>query len=395
MQRILRLKAAGDLDRAAREAEEALRLEDPAMRIELLRELADIRAKKGQWRAAQEALDKGLALAGTMDEQRDPLLERRAWIFFREGNFSDARRLCDQLIARLRDSNRVALLADLHNTLGGVAWQEGRIDDAMAAIAESISLYDLARNQAGAAHSRLNLGILCFARGDWQRARRYLVQSRRIRAASGSTHGLALVLFNLGLVEMASGKLTLARRYLDESAERSRSAGEEHEALFADMALAQIDLLENRIDDAAARLGTVMRLRQSLDGDALVQALWLQALIESRRGHLEHALELARDARRRARATGIAESDADACRALGTIYRTAGRPDDAKRALEESLAMARKANDPYRRALAELELSQVLRDPARSNAAISVFKRLGAKYDLIRAKFGNSSLTKM
>ena len=161
------------------------------------------------------------------------------------------------------------------------------------------------------------------------------------------------------------------------------------------MGLAQIDLLENKIDDAAARLGTVLRMRQLLSGDSLVQALWLQALIESRRGNIDQALDLARDARRKAKLTGIADSEADACRALGTIYRTAGRLDDAKVVLEESLTLSRKCNDPYRRALAELELAQVLRDPARTSSAISVFKRLGAKYDLTRAKFGMSPAAKM
>src|SRR5829696_7922902 len=44
LQNILRLKAVGDLERAARETEEALRREEVPLRLELFRELADIRA---------------------------------------------------------------------------------------------------------------------------------------------------------------------------------------------------------------------------------------------------------------------------------------------------------------------------------------------------------------
>ena len=390
LRRIIKWKEAGELDRAAKAVEDALRDETPR-RIELLRELADIRAKKGQWRVAHDAIDSALKLLRANGDAmlEHALLERRAWVLFREGKLAEARQLCGRLIEAMRDNRDAngALLADLHNTLGGILWYEGRIDEAMAEIAESIALYDATRNAAGAAHSRLNLGVLCFARGDWKRARRYLVQSRRIRVGSGCTQGLASNLLNLGLVEMASGKLTVARRYLNESASASRAAGEEHEELIAELALAQADVLEHRFDSAGGRVEPILRARRALGDDIYVQALWLSALVEQGRGNLDRALDLARDAHRKARANGIVETEADVCRALGIIYRTTGALADAKLSFDESIRLAKIANDPYRRALALFESSTVTRDRAEAEEAVAVFKRLGAHYDLTRARF--------
>lgn len=397
LQQARKCKAAGDLDGAARVLEEALR--EGAADIEVLRELADVRARRGQMQRAHEALDAALQLLnGRTDPEairkRAELDERRSWIHFREGNILEARSLCLDLLARLGDGERsyAALLADVHNTLGGVAWQEGRIDDAMAEIGKSITLYDAAKHRVGAAHSRLNLGVLCFSRGDWNRARRYLVQSRRIRAGAGWLQGMAANLLNLGLLEMASGKLTQARRYLEESEETSRNAGEEHDRVLAVIALAHLDLLERRIDDAAARLEPVLRMR-TLTDDAHAQALWLMALVELARGAGDRALQLARESRRRARTSGSVDSEADACRALGVIHRAERHFAEAKTELEESIALAKKADDPYRRGLALFELSTVLHALGDGRAAelaaeaMGIFRRLGARYDLTRAKF--------
>jgi class 3 adenylate cyclase/tetratricopeptide (TPR) repeat protein len=75
--------------------------------------------------------------------------------------------------------------------------------------------------------------------------------------------------------------------------------------------------------------------------DVVTQVAWraARAVLLARRGELEEAERLAREAVRRATASEFFESRAEAYLSLGEVLRLAGQPDDAREALQSALAV--------------------------------------------------------
>jgi hypothetical protein len=124
----------------------------------------------------------------------------------------------------------------------------------------------------------------------------------------------------------------------------------------------------------------------------------LLALIQAGQGDLEAGLKSASQALQTARTASLTESEIESMRVLGTLR---GRADDyaaAETLLRESADLCQKHNDPYRQALALLELGRVYQHMAHSTnpaqieweakgvraleQAIEKFGSLGATHDL-------------
>lgn len=401
-------KSAGRLNDAADMLERAIAstASTTRQRVELIRELVDVYARSGSWGRAHHRIDEGLRLLDEQpDEQHDDLqaslLERRAWVLFRQSRLQEAISIARPLASRLSLSgNSDALRADLHNTLGGIAWQQGDVDTAVEQVRRAAELYERARNTFGSANARMNLGILHFSRGEWPESAEAFEEADRLRRESGWATGRAASLLNLGLLHMAMGQHEQARREIEESLHVSHDAGEQYDVAHAYIALAQLDLTENRTDDACRHLDDALAAEDCICDDDRVQAGWLKALIECDRGGHERGVAIATDARKIAQHANLRESEADCCRALGIAYRRGKQYDHAERMLRESVALSEQVGDSYRRALALLELGATTleaqrRDEARPHfdEATREFERLGAQHDLSRAHTARAALS--
>jgi len=406
LQEAARLKAGGRLADAARLLEDELRSRKAANApadIDLFVELADVFAKQGAWAKANGAIDRGLASmrAGADDSAEVKLLERRAWIAFREGKLGDAFQIADALIREIDEGRHPALLASLYNTLGGVTWQQGRIVEAIAAVGRAAELYERTGDHAGLANARTNLGVLYFNQGLWSKAAQNFADSDRVLLEIGWTTGRASNLLNLGWLEVSLGNHADGRKHLEESLRLSLESGEEYDVGHAEIALAHLDLIEAHIDDAGRHLDSVLQRTHCICDDDVVQASWLKALVACDRGGVDEAIELAERARSIARKSQLIESESDCCRALGIAYARGQNHAEAERLLQEAVDLSGRASDPYRRALALFELGviyhdaagrQLRNDDARRDSrqkieeAAQVFEQLGARHDLQRAR---------
>jgi len=408
------MKAAGQLQDAERVIERALdsAASGVAERVRLLRELADLCAKQGHWHRAQSVIDEAFELLGD-DAERDAfdlwaaLTERRAWIFFRQGRIRDAAQIAQYLCRVLDEETQAALLADVYNTIGGVAYQEARHLDGITAVTKSAALYEQVDNIVGLATARMNLGVLLLTEGRWREAVEEFAASDQLREQLDDRTGRSSTLVNLGLLKLALGDYDEARHSFDESLRMSAEAGEEYIAAHAQLALGYLSLLESRIDEADEHLEAALARDERMCGDDRVQAAWVKALVECERGNLDRAMKLAGDARRVAHESSLLDCEADCCRALGIAHLRSKQYDEAKRLLFESASLAQQASDPYRRALALLELGNLCHEASCSDAeaaerwadegrlsvreASDVFMQLGAKRDLARADMMRSS----
>jgi tetratricopeptide (TPR) repeat protein len=156
--------------------------------------------------------------------------------------------------------------------------------------------------------------------------------------------------------------------------------------------LAQREILEGRPDAACARLAPLLAgAGQDLWGGADVQRTLAWAHLEM--GHVTVADEMVGQAVARVRSQGHRLALVDALWVQALVATRQGRWEDAQRSLEEGLSLARSMPYPYAegRLLHVYGLMYLQRgepEPAREQleAALAIFRRLGARKDAERVE---------
>jgi class 3 adenylate cyclase/tetratricopeptide (TPR) repeat protein len=369
------------------------------LRVEILRELGEVKAASGALDHAFRHLEEAtLTLsqwsdAGT-ESQRAAVLERMAWVRFREGNLNDALLRADEVEKMLAKdpSADPVVLASLFNTLGGILWQFGKLDSAVDYVRRSLKLYRTIGYLFGKANAHTNLGVLHYAQGLWRDAADNFERSDFIRREIGYMVGRALNLMNLGLLRIAMGEHKQARADLETSLRISRQLGEEFEMIKSLLGLGHLAIIESRFADANAIVAELKRDHDAtIPADDRAQAEWMRAMVLFA-SDPDDALNVAAYACRIARQSGVPETEADCARVMGTLHLKRGDRESAHASLRSSLALAQKLGDPYREALALLELGIATGAEGGSEEhlryvedAIRLFTQVGATYDLRRA----------
>jgi len=419
------LKFAGEYSKASQTLEEALQsLLRQSLRVDStsllpslahgLRELADIRVREGALNEAMAHLEAGLGALGDEGAQAHlplwrSLTERLAWVRFRQGKLEEAFGLASSATVGLdpEGGDDPMTLASLYNTLGGVFWQRGNRSEATGYVERSLELYQSLGYSWGVANSYTNLGILYYVSGRWREALESFEQSDAVRREIGYMPEQASNLKNLGLLRMAMGDHAQARKDLEASRAISQRLGDDFGIALAEVGLGHLAVIQSRFEEAAAHIEVGMGMLDAA-GEEAIQARWLLALIQAEQGDLQTGLESAEQALQMARAAGLTEAEADCRRVLGILHSRAGDYLEAETLLRESIDLWLQLNAPYGWGLALLELGRLYQhraragDPARVewrakaltalNEAAEQFERLGAAYDLERARAAMSQL---
>lgn len=371
--------------------------------INALRELADIRIREGVPEEAIAHLHAGLdALREEEDKSRAPLwrslIDRLAWVRFRQGKLEEAFRLASSatLGLDLEQEDDPMTLASLYNTLGGVLWQQGNLSEAITYVERGLELYKNLGYLWGKAFTYTNLGVLHYTQGDWSQAARNLEHAETLQQQIGDLQNRAITLNNLGTLRQSMGKHQAARRDLETSLSIRQRLGDTWGIGHSQISLAQLAVVQGRFAEAAAHVEAALGLSDSL-GAYEIQARWILALIQAEED-LQQGLTSAQEALRMARSAELTEEEADSRRVLGVLYARAGDYLEAEVLLRESVDLCLQLNAPYNKGLALLELGRLYGYLANSDGsghnewrvkALTVlseaskqFETLGATYDL-------------
>jgi tetratricopeptide (TPR) repeat protein len=364
--------------------------------VDVLRELSDVKAREGLFDEAYGLLDEALLTASAWEATtgvsvRYALLERMAWIKFRQGRLDDALIVADRVMGTLAEDTAPDLvtLANIHNTFGGILWQFGKLDDAMTHVRTSLSLYHKIGYLFGKANAHTNLGVLFVSKGQWNDAAESFERSDLIRREIGYVVGRAQNLQNLAMLRIAMGDHDRARQDLERSLRVSEQLGEEPDIVHALMGLLHLEVVQENFSAAAALIATIEEKHGSALGvDDQAQLQWLTAMVAANRQSLHEALHIARAACDVASTSHVAESEADCARVFGLLSVRAGELAEGERWIRRSLDIATKLGDPYRQALALRELSAVCAsstpDTRSLEEALRIFTQLGAAHDVER-----------
>ncbi|MCG3211278.1 MAG: hypothetical protein FOGNACKC_04921 [Anaerolineae bacterium] len=367
--------------------------------VESLRQMADVRQREGSYEAALRYLDVGIQLLGDAATQPDStvhraLLDRIAWIHFRKGQLDIA------LAVALSTTEAVPVetvadpitLASLYNTLGGIAWQQGRLEQAIDNVRLSMQLYDQVGYMWGVAIAYGNLGILSYQRGNWSEAVHYYEQAQAIHQTIGNPEGQAINFDNLGLLSLAMGDYPRAQQELETALTIRQRLGDSWGTAQTELNLAQLALAQARFAKAGRHTDLALALAGAIGSSEIqVEGHWVKALIRADNNRLPEALQAAETALAEARQAGLSQKEPDCLRVLGSLQRRSGQFETAEPLLQEALKLSQARCDPYQQGQIWLELGRLYRAQTKNEATVAfetaagLFERLGAKQQLQQA----------
>ena len=379
--------------------------------IEALRELADIRAREGDLDYAVQLLTQGIDLLGENGRDLHPitwrrLVDRLAWVYFRQRNLDEAYNLVDLALLDTPtwEAEDPITMASLYNTIGGIYWTRSRFSDAIECVEHSLEIYKNLHYHWGVANSLTNLGILHFSTEKWGQAVDYLEQADQLRREYGDDPERPVNLKNLGEVLIDIGDYQNARTKLEASREISLRLGLDIARTDAEFGLCRLAIIEGNLVEARRYHESIKSRIESFDdtSDRKANYYLLEALIEVEERKLDQAQKSAYLALSLAKDGGMSDKHVEALRVLGAIHTKMGLFEQAETFLNSSRELAQQLSDRFSEAKAFYELGLLFMswrepNPARNiqnlkqaegslDEAIRIFEALGAKHYLQQAK---------
>ncbi len=242
----------------------------PAL-VETMRELADVRQREGAFDEAMNFLEScldhlGEPTSGEIPELRQSVMDRIAWIHFRQGEIQKAIAIANAAIESI-DSDKTKdpdTLASLYNTLGGIYFQQGKLDKAITAVELSLKWYSKLSNLWGIGVTYTNLGVLHDISGNWSKANEYYEKAFALQRKTGDLENQACSLENLGALSMASGDHETTQRNFETALAIREKLGESYGIARSRASLAQLALIEKRFDDAARHAEVSLKLAKAV-----------------------------------------------------------------------------------------------------------------------------------
>jgi tetratricopeptide (TPR) repeat protein len=279
----------------------------------------------------------------------------------------------------------------------------GRASQALALMAEDRGEFDLGRQYASrmlAATERLGDPVLvrlalfrlaaqAFFTGAWGEAHACMDRVRELPDRSRINDAAALI--ELGRLAMVEGEWEQATGYLEECSAIDYGSGERVMYLVAESLLAEREVLEARAQAALARLLPLVDHDGMQGRTVTIHVLPVLAWVYLELDDTDRAARTIAEALRRQRAGQYRFALVDALRVQALVAQRQGHVQTAVDALEEGLRLARAMPYPHGegRLLAvygRLHLDQGDATAARERleAALAIFRRLGARRDIER-----------
>jgi tetratricopeptide (TPR) repeat protein len=350
---------AGHYDRGAASYEEAQQFleEGSPAHIKLLAKEGLIREEMGEYEEAILRYRKGLDAVDRLPEsrERDSLhLELSMYVAharYREGDFEECLRLCDEVM-------RLALEVDDKEQLGNaylllhVVHMQIRSPERVAFRGIALPIFEELGNLKRQATVLNNLGIDYYYEGDWAKSLDIYQRSRALFERIGDVTNVAMANNNIAEILADQGHSEEAARLFEEVRDTSDRAGRRSLALLARLNLGRAAAREGRFDEADDLF------IEAAEGFRQMHAAGFE---QEARARFAEASVLAGDHERALReadkAEAAGESDAPPqLRALlhrvrGCAHLQAGRPEDAARELDQGLEAARTVDARYEIAL--------------------------------------------
>jgi tetratricopeptide (TPR) repeat protein len=252
-------------------------------------------------------------------------------------------------------------------------------------------------NPVWIASSHIRVGAAAFFRGEWGQARAAYARAdaiyRQTELAPTAPCHYGGLLLDLGRFHLAQGDWEAAFRYLEESRIIYAPSGERVVLQVAQRLLAELDILLGHPEAAPGRLIPLLDRAGLREHYVTTQVFPALAWAYVELGDTDQAAQVLEDGIPRARTQSYRLGLVDLLRVQALFALRQGHRDEVERAVEEGLALSRAMPYPYGEArLLHIagEMCARTQDVAaareRLEAALAIFRRLGARKDVERVE---------
>jgi len=365
------------------------------------RKIAKVWELQGQYDEAMQTLD----VAGTAlsDERRTAEMARitneQGWVHMQRGDYPAALRRCAEgleIAESLPDDEQSRQIrAELQHTLGTIYQQAGDYARAVEHFQACIQMRESLGDLYGASCSYNNLAAVYWGQGETDLAAQYIQRSLEISQRIGNAYGTAMCFNNLGAVAYTLGDTARAIEYYERSLEIRSKIGD-------NQGIADV---YNNLGEVYHGLGNRRQALHYLEQaaglfveignkPALADTYRLLAEVALESNGVDRALEHGQRLQELAQQIGNREYEGIACRVLGKVHRAAGRPQEARQCLQDSVETLLATENRLELGRSTYELGLVLiaspsglqEGRTRLQEAVQIFEALGVTEELEKAR---------
>jgi CHAT domain-containing protein/Tfp pilus assembly protein PilF len=266
----------------------------------VLNNIGIIHYRQGEYAQALERYQQSLAMSKSLEDQAGiaRALINIGTVHSEQGNYAQALMHYQKSLAMKGALGEKAEIYVLHN-VGNIYSEQGNYAQALEYYRKTLAISEALDDKAAKATALNNIGVVHYRQGSYSQALEYYQKSWAVKRAQEDRGGMASALGNIGNVHRKQGNYAQALMHYEQSLTMSESLGDnagKARALY--------------------NIGDVYRIQ----------------------GRYAQALEFAERAADLARQIGLSEALWQARLMAGVAYRALNQPDQARLALEESIA---------------------------------------------------------
>ena len=301
----------------------------------------------------------------------------------RQGEFTDGAAWCKRVVDEAHETENLPALAHAYYLMH-LAYISNRSPERVALRGLALPIYEELGDLLGQANVLNNLGVDAYYEGRWQEALDHYDHSKALRERIGDVVGAATITNNIGEIKSDQGYLTTAAGLAEEAHEVFATAGHRLLLTHALSNLGRIAARSGELDDARRLLDEALEVAEDISSASLVDEVKTRLAewaVLARKP--EEALAVVGAALAAIRESGGGSlQNALAHRIRGYALEQLGRTDEALQAFEQSLELARAANETYELALTlgaigDLKTRAGINASAESAEARGLLARLG------------------
>ena len=398
-----------------------------------LRRHGEVLGQRGELIAAEEPLQRAAAAVDTLaPEGAFEIWNAVAWNHMMRGAFAEALTVAERALEAARASGQAPLVVKGLRLVANIHWQKGdwgaaetpakeAADQAAAArdlrgLAEATLVLatcarftgrlDEARTGYEAARSRFeelglaaraakcfnNLGVVAYVLGQWKEATRHWEGALQLAERTGDQQEQVALANNLGVLYRDQGDLERSTASFRRALVVAERVGLERMVAAILGNLAETHVRAERVPEAVRTVDRALVLARKLGArDEAAECTRRLAEAELRGGGVDTAVQLARESADACAELGAKGEQAGALVVLAAALRTRSDLEGARVALDDAVACADEAGDPFVRAHVDLERGALAVAEDRLQAAVTAldaaeqtYKRLGARWHLDR-----------
>ncbi|MFQ5889476.1 MAG: CHAT domain-containing protein [Gemmatimonadota bacterium] len=351
--------------------------------------------EEGEYASAQTAFDSAREMAGGLGDSAE-VARALTWSGISArwlGDFETARRhgeLALTLKQRLRLRGHEPDLFSSYNSLGLLAWWEGRLFDALELYERAYALAEAEPDAENLAKVASNRALVRMDLGDFSRARRELETALATARTIGDPLIEGRVLDNLATLEVQVGSPVRAVAFLEDARRLSREAGDLTAETYNLGQLGSAYSAIGELGRAIAYIDSAMQLSRS-QGLRFEEAANLEQLadVHAEAGRYRHALRLLAEAKGIHGGLGLDLETGIDLRREADIYDLLGDLERARRHASEALERHRRVGAPFE-VLADLlllvDLTHLSDRPHETRRHLDGARRLTMELDTRHAR---------